>query len=251
MSNEALLNSPLYIATRVNDLELFKLHIENGANPFHKNEYNNNLLHFAAIEGKLIILKYLVGELGCSLAEKSFLGRTPLHAAAAANQLQVVKYFIEDCQLDPSALDERKRTPLSRACDEGHLEMAHYLVQSMLKNMSMEDILDSYDLPSGDDRVNGPLCCACLGGHLPLVKYLVEERGCDPSQPEGVDKHKTPLWSAVMGNQLHIADYLLLKKVEDSKSDYLVCLAMEMDHNKMANLLTGASSFSDLQVRTC
>ena len=250
MSSEALQNSPLYIATHFDNLELFKLHIEKGANPFHKNEYNNDLLHFAAIEGKLKILKYLVDELGCSLAEKSNIGGTPLHAAAPSNQLQVVKYFIEDCQLDPSVLDKQKRTPLACTCDKGHLEMAHYLVQSMLdKHMTMENILDSYDLPSGDGRVNGPLCCACLGGHLPLVKYLVEECGCDPSKPEGVGKHKTPLWSAVMGNQLHIANYLLLKKVKDSKSDFLVYLAMKMNYIKMADLLTGASSFSDLQVR--
>ena len=213
-------NSPLYTAVTSDDPELLKLHIKIGTDPL------NTLFLNAASKGRMRIVKWLSNEIGHT---RSPGGKSPLHVAAAANHLQIVKYFIEDCKLDPLALDEQNQTPLSCACEKGHLDVARYLVKLMSgKHMTMND---NYDLP---DRANGPLCCACSEGNLPIVKYLVEECGCDPSRSDGT---RTPLYSAVMGNQIHIVKYLLLKKVQVIKSESLVILAVRNRNLDMVKLV--------------
>lgn len=52
-------------------------------------------VYYSAQEGRLHILEYLVGTLGCSPGVRAKDGMTALHAAAQNGHTRVVKYLIE------------------------------------------------------------------------------------------------------------------------------------------------------------
>ena len=59
------------------------------------------LLHLAARNGWLDIIKDIITKYRCDTNCKDSYGRTPLHYAATNDHLEVVKYFIKEQQCDP------------------------------------------------------------------------------------------------------------------------------------------------------
>ena len=203
--------SPLCIATLQDNLQLVKQLIENGANPLDKDANGDTLLHFAALRGRLNILKYLVEDEGCNSATEGHDGGTTLHAAAASKHLHIVKYLIDECKLDPTTLfDVFKITPLIYACRSGSLDIVRYLMKNMLEYMKLEDIMNYSYFETDDDLIKDPLCCACIMGDLSIIKYLIEECHCDPSLH---NKHKlSALHVAAVNGHLPVLKYFIEEK---------------------------------------
>lgn len=242
VSGKQLRSSRIYKATYLDDEELVRQLIEEGANPLDKDEYGTTLLHHTAMLGRLNILKYIIEDCGCNPATENDDGTTALHSAAEGNQLDVVKYLVNECHMDPSALDKNNYSPLTFACRRGNLKMVIFLEESILEYMRKDDVY--YGAAARQRKsVNNPLCVACFHGHLPVVKYLVEECGCDPSRAES--GKKSPLLCAVCGNHVHIVKYLTDLDNNKIQVDHptahelsLVDIAVELQSLEMVKFLT-------------
>ena len=212
--------SPLYFATRQDNLQLVKQLIENGANPLDKDANDDTLLHFAALRGRLNILKYLVEDIGCNSATEGHNGGTTLHAAATTEHFHIVKYLVDECKLDPTTFDAFKITPLVYACRSGSLDIVRYLIKDMLEYTKLENIMKYSYEETDDDLVKDPLCCACTMGHLSIIKYLIEECHCDPSLH---NKHKlSALHVAVVNGHLPVLKYFIEEKNVLPKMKYCI-----------------------------
>jgi len=110
--------------------------LANGTNvdeKYQKDEYDEwggmmNLtpLHFAAENGHLSIVEYLVNQKADIDAKTSF-NETPLHSAVRNGHLSVVEYLVNQ-KADINAKDEYDSIPLHLAAINGHLSVVEYLV---------------------------------------------------------------------------------------------------------------------------
>jgi ankyrin repeat protein len=195
------------MAIVLGNLELVKHLIERGANPLDKDNENRTVVHFAALSGRLDILKYLVEDRGCNPATGGGDVCNVLHLGVEGGNIEVVKYLVEQQHVDLSQLDKSGYLPLTYACSNKHLEIAIFLIEQM-KGIEHEDFFYTENPRLPDDILRSPLCCACMSGDLSIVKYLIEKCGCDPARAESDDESKTPLISAVTANHSHIVEYL-------------------------------------------
>lgn len=168
-------------------------------------------IHFAALHGHLLLLKYLINECNCDPNAEDNSGKTPallagecgkvevmgflveevgcnpghtaratgkvaakrqaIHGACFSGSLPMVKYLIATGKVDPYAADEAKVTPIACAAQEGKLEIVQYLVQA------------GNDLNGGpnvqDSTGRTPLHYACLKGRDQIVRYLCTEGKAD------------------------------------------------------------------------
>ena len=87
------------------------------------------LLHYAAREGHLEVVKYLINK-GSNINEKdNYGGRIPLHYAAMNEHLEVVKYLInKGANIDEK--DNRGVTALHQAIYWGRLNVVKFLVRN-------------------------------------------------------------------------------------------------------------------------
>ena len=65
-------------------------------------------------------------------------GRHLLHYAAEQGHLHIVKYLIDEQRCDPSCLDRYEQTPLHRAAHNGHLAIVKDL--SMQNNVKPHEV---------------------------------------------------------------------------------------------------------------
>ncbi len=151
-------------------------------------------LHFAAFEGHLPVVKYLVGQQGANINNKDKRGRDTLHFAIYKNHLLVVKYLVEH-----GANIHNKgywdMTPLHLAAEEGYLPIVKYLVGR------------GANIYSGDRVDLMPLHYAARKGHLPVVKYFVEE--CEMDVNTTPDDSAPPLYFAAKYGHLLLVKYLI------------------------------------------
>ena len=154
-------------------------------------------LHEACHKGHVNIVKYLVSELGCSVACQNESGNTPLHVAFYKGHVDVVRYLVsttdrggtctllheacskgdlamvkaltsgQDYKATCSYLNKNRNTPLHFACCEGHTDIVRYLVSECGCSTACENM-------NGDT----PLHLACCYGHTDIARYLVSECGC-------------------------------------------------------------------------
>ena len=166
---------------------------------------NYTPLHWAAIFGRIDIVKFLVEDMNCDVECRDDYCNTPLHRAALAGRLNIVQYFIEERQCDPACRGYDGRTALHHACDRGQVNLVKYLVDNKMAD------------PSGvADRNVTPLHLAAFTGQLPVVKVLVEDYLCDPSVRDNVER--TPEDYARIHNQADVISYLSsIEKVVSSK----------------------------------
>ncbi|XP_072383347.1 uncharacterized protein [Diabrotica undecimpunctata] len=72
--------------------EEFKYLIKQGASIFHKDSYENNIVHYAVLGGNVDILKYLYS-LNINLNERNFNGIAPIGFIPICNSIEVVNFF--------------------------------------------------------------------------------------------------------------------------------------------------------------
>ena len=103
------------------NLAVVKLFVQAGMSLETKDNRDRTALHFAARDGRLSVVQYLVGQGASRTATAS--GQTALHYAAWSGRLAVVQYLVGQGE-SVSA----KNGALSEAAAHGHLSVVQYLV---------------------------------------------------------------------------------------------------------------------------
>jgi ankyrin repeat protein len=217
----------LYFATEINDYQLVKYLIENGAEINAKSE-NQTPLHIAYNKKNLEIFHLLVLN-GAVFEPKS--RKTLLYIATEINDYQLVKYLIEKgAEINSKS---ENQTSLHIAHKKEHLEIFHFLIlkgtdleakdeknQTVLQQatearqfkiinlllyngaLGKELFLEKYYF----DSAYTDLHFASENGHVQNVKFLIEKGKCINSK----DKNKkTPLHLASANGHLEIVKNLL------------------------------------------
>ena len=153
-------------------------------------------LHHACENGHLDIVKYLVEEFKVNVEEKDKHGMTPLHLATQYGHLNVVKYLVEECHFDVEAKDEHGRTPLHVASTNGYLDIVKYLIEECHVNLEAKSKMEAT-----------PLYYACGSKNLDIVKYLIEQ--CHASLEAKDINGRTPFQYAAQYGSFDIFKYLV------------------------------------------
>eukprot|EP00808_Paulinella_micropora_P029330 g56047.t1 len=117
-------------------------------------------LYFAAANGHLAVVRFLVWDGGADVNKTTARGRTPLYAAAGNGHLQVVKWLVEWGGADVDRTTRRGRTALLCAMARGQEGVVRWLAEARLPKATSA-------------------CCVFLGGGCALegvVRWLAEAR---------------------------------------------------------------------------
>ncbi|KAE8214914.1 hypothetical protein CF327_g1742 [Tilletia walkeri] len=126
-------------------------------------------LHYAAKEGRLDIVRWLVSEAGAMVDLEDREGETALHKAALAGKLPICTFLLTN-DASPEAADSDGWTPLHNACSRGYLDIVRLLVEQAEVSVNT----------ATDPRGWTPLMNAASKGHLPIVRYLISKHHADP-----------------------------------------------------------------------
>jgi ankyrin repeat protein len=158
-------------------------------------------IHIAAREGRLDLVKFIIGEQGNMLNLPGVCGHTPLMIAASQGYLAVVQYLLGQAGIDLNATSRLHRgmNALHCAAESGHTDIISALLKAGM------------DATLATSRENGlvylPIHFAVKSGHLDAVIRLIKE------QPQTIDAldcfGQTPfLWAVAMG-YLAIVQYYI------------------------------------------
>ena len=91
-----------------------------------------HLIHFAAAQGHLPIIKQLTLNLNCDPLQTDNYGNTALHDAARNGHLEVVKFLVETLHCPVNTRGSCHMTPLEWAFFKGHFHVVKYLHQATI-----------------------------------------------------------------------------------------------------------------------
>ena len=193
IANLELGEYPIHIASKGEDIDIFKMLLQKGSNITVKNKEGFSPIHLAAQEGNLEIVKLLINKLPSVVKDRNKRGQTPLHIAAEFKKYHVVVELLQQ-RADPNVHDYQKSTPLHIACKNGDLLTAKYLIN----NQASCNFQDK----------NGftPLHLAIRNGKPHIVKLLAQRINCNLNVKD--KDGKTALDLALEENQLDIAKIL-------------------------------------------
>ena len=130
-----------------------------------KNGYN--VLHFAAWQGQLDILRYLTERFPDLLKNKNNRGKHPIILIGMSGSVEAVEYMISNnCNI--LDIDNNGRIILHDACRGDKLTLVKHLVENYPALLTMRD-----------DEGLTPLHHAGLSGSVELVNYLIRQQHCD------------------------------------------------------------------------
>ena len=128
----------LHYAAQNGSLDIIKFLVEHGADISAQDyEQSRSVIHFAAENGDIECIKYLT-EHGADLQDKDANGATAFHYAVMANNLEAVKYFVTK-KLDYTAKDYRGWTAMHYAANGGAFEVMKYLIAKDLNINALND----------------------------------------------------------------------------------------------------------------
>lgn len=195
--------TPFFIACQNNHLEVVKVLLSHGANPFLRRHDGFSPFYAAVAMGCTEIVAYLLqclppndllydrsGQIGC----------TSFYLACQCGHLSSADVIYH---ADPSILhvpleNESGGLPIFVACKEGHVEIVRFLLHHGAElNRALSDTLVT------------PLMVACKRGHLEVVKLLLWE--CDRKVDELLlaDRDRSAMYFACERGFLEIAQSLL------------------------------------------
>lgn len=152
----------LCVAAKEGNLDKVQQLVTGGANVNCTGYLQYTPLHYAAIEGYLEVVEYLVNEGHADINCRDADGRTPLHKAAIVGNLEVIRWLIEEGQVDVNYEDEQGRTSLFFAAINGHLETVRYLVGDRFADINFQD-----------EHNQTPLHMATVLSSSEVVRWLV------------------------------------------------------------------------------
>ncbi|XP_065199242.1 uncharacterized protein LOC135830945 isoform X2 [Sycon ciliatum] len=96
---------------------------------FAMNEFGASAVHFAAAQGNVDILKLLTEHLGAAAANsRDFNGATPIYFAAQEGRLVALQYLVTECTGDPMIRANDGMTAVHAATQLYHLETVRWLI---------------------------------------------------------------------------------------------------------------------------
>jgi ankyrin repeat protein len=117
----------LHFAAQNGDIAVVQFLIEHGADiKAQDTVFSRTPLHFAAENGNLDTVKYLA-EHGAEIQDKDGYGATALHYAAKNNKLDVIKYLVSK-KMDYTAKDVRGWSAMHYAAEGGGIDVIKYLL---------------------------------------------------------------------------------------------------------------------------
>ena len=128
-----------------------------------RNNYGNTILHVAASEGLLDVLKCMVMNINGHIMDEQYRdtnGRTVLHCAV--KHIDVVKYLINECHCDIMTPDKDGNTILHYVASKRLLDVMKYLINT-----------HHYPMTTNNSGQTGAV------KHIDVVKYLINECNCD------------------------------------------------------------------------
>ena len=149
-------------------IEVIKyLIIERNWDPMTVVNYDGDtVLHFAAKEGLLDLLKFIINHHNCNLMATNKQGETILHCAL--EHIEVVKYLIIEHNCNPmTVINYDGDTVLHFAAKEGLLEVLKFMINHSKCNLMATNKWDETILH-------------CAVKDIEVVKYLIIECNCDP-----------------------------------------------------------------------
>lgn len=150
----------LHYAAQNGSLDIIQFLVEHGADISAQDyEQSRSVIHFAAENGDIECIKYLT-EHGADLQDKDVNGATAFHYAVMANNLEAVKYFVTK-KLDYTAKDNRGWSAMHYAAFGGALDVMKYLIA---KDLNINEL---------NNRQRTPLFFARQ--HRELRKYMLSQ----------------------------------------------------------------------------
>jgi ankyrin repeat protein len=179
--------TPLTLASRNGRLKAAQLLLENGAKVDHQITSERTALHVAAEHGHHTIALLLLDR-GANVDAKDTNLRTPLHGAADQGKVEVARLLLKrGAKVD--AQEESQQTPLHLASSGGQVEIARLLLK------------ESADVNAGDGDGWTALHLAVFNGH-PRITQLLLDRGADRERKN--DGGVTPFQLAPAGQHTDI-----------------------------------------------
>ena len=133
----------LHFAAQNGDIAILQYLVEHGADIKAQDTIlSRAVLHFAAENGNLECVKYLAQH-GADLLDKDAYGATALHYAAGKNHLDVVKYLVSK-KMDYTAKDTRGWTAMHYAANGGSIDVIKYL---LAKGLNINELTNSGRTP--------------------------------------------------------------------------------------------------------
>jgi ankyrin repeat protein len=194
------LNRLLIDAAEKNDLKTVKLFIEErGGSAKVTNDQGQTLVHIAAKNGNIELVKYIVErepELMTQPGKHYVL--TAIKLAVKSGALDVVKYLVETFRRDVSnPLDNDMETVIPLVIEFGRLDIFKYFVEE--KNVDI-------NMP-GKWQNQPPIFQAIDHQQSDIIKYLVEENKANLTAHDWVGENI--LWNAVRRDDFALMKYLL------------------------------------------
>ena len=130
------------------------------------NDDRDTVLHYAAKEGLLDLLKFMINHHNCNLMATNKQGETILHYAV--EHIEVVRYLIIECNCDPmTVINDDRDTVLHYAAKEGLLDLLKFMINHHNCN------------PMATNK-QGETILHCAVKHIEVLRYLIIECNCDP-----------------------------------------------------------------------
>ncbi len=187
-------DTPLFIASFTDNLQVIKFLVSRGANITIKNNEGFSALHIAARYNAVDVVSYLVGE-GIDVNTQTNYNDTPLHYAVMSGQEDTIKLLI-GLGADINAQDKYGYTPLHIAIRKKYTDSAKLLIEK------------GADINIQDKDGNTPLHDAAGSRQNDIIKLLIE-KGADINVQN--NDGNTPLHIAIIEEHVDSAKLLIEK----------------------------------------
>ena len=207
--------TPLQLAVTFNGLDITRyFSILLAHNHLVDDNYNDSLLHYAALQGFLGTVHFFIEKIECDPDCKNQRKRTPLHHAVDQLHFDVVKYLIERQHCDPLSADEEGTSPLHLAILKAGRDETLIQFSAVGSIKAVKFLIEDKkcDLNYKDYSGKTPLHHASEGGHFDVVKYLVNhDPNKDSSKKVFMITHdhvnNTPLHYAAQNGHLEVIKF--------------------------------------------